>query len=282
MHTAMNIGVIVAVQMADSVDDGVGLLATGGVVEINQGFVTNFFGKNRKIGTDFCCWEACFYKVCHDFVCSGFEVLLVSWRHIILGPLFNLALIVFMATVNPAKHLTNLDEWRRLGEAAIFPPDNRLELINGEILEMAPIGFNHAGHVIRLLNFFAPRIANKALLNAQNPLQLSDLSEPEPDFMLLKPNADFYSSRHPTASDVLLLIEVADTSLKFDQNQKLHLYAVHGIPEYWLLNLNDLSLEVYRKPNGEVYAEKTTLHAGDNRKHCHSYRNITLDVADIL
>ena len=81
--------------------------------------------------------------------------------------------------------------------------------------------------------------------------------------MLLKPNDDFYSSRHPSANDVLLLIEVADSSLTFDQNHKLRLYALHGIPEYWLLNLNDSCLEVYRKPNGEVYAEKTTLRAGD-------------------
>jgi len=168
-----------------------------------------------------------------------------------------------MATVHPTKHLTNLTEWRRLGEAAIFPPDSRVELINGEIFDMAPIGFNHAGHVIRLLNFFAPRVADKALINAQNPLQLGDLSEPEPDFMLLKPHADYYSSRHPSAEDVLLLIEVADTSLKFDQNQKLRLYALHGIPEYWLLNLNDMCLEVYRKPFGETYKEKTTLYPGD-------------------
>jgi Uma2 family endonuclease len=168
-----------------------------------------------------------------------------------------------MATVHPTKHLTNLTEWRRLGEAAIFPPDSRVELINGEIFDMAPIGFNHAGHVIRLLNFFAPRVADKALINAQNPLQLGDLSEPEPDFMLLKPHADYYSSRHPTAEDVLLLIEVADTSLKFDQNQKLRLYALHGISEYWLLNLNDVCLEVYRKPFGETYKEKTTLYQGD-------------------
>ncbi|MCX7096714.1 MAG: Uma2 family endonuclease [Methylococcales bacterium] len=168
-----------------------------------------------------------------------------------------------MATVNPTKHLTNLDEWRRLGEAGIFPPESRLELINGEILEMAPIGFNHAGHLIRLLNYFAPLVGDKALLNAQNPLQLGDLSEPEPDFMLLKPRADFYSSRHPIAADVLLLVEVADSSLYYDQNQKLRLYALHGIPEYWLLNLNEPCLEVYRQPHGEVYAEKSTLRQGD-------------------
>ena len=186
-----------------------------------------------------------------------------------------------MTTVNPTKHLTNLDEWRRLGEANIFPPGSQLELINGEILEMAPIGFNHAGHVIRLLNFFAPLVGNNALINSQNPLQLGDLSEPEPDFMLLKPNADFYSSRHPNADDVLLLVEVADSSLVFDQNQKLHLYALHGIPEYWLLNLNDLSLEVYRKPSGEVYAEKTTLRAGDTLT-LSQLPEISIRIADIL
>lgn len=186
-----------------------------------------------------------------------------------------------MATVNPTKHLTNINEWRRLGEANIFPPESRLELINGEILEMAPIGFNHAGHVIRLLNFFAPLVSNKALVNAQNPLQLGDLSEPEPDFMLLKPNADFYSSRHPNANDVLLLIEVADSSLTFDQNQKLRLYALHGIPEYWLLNLNDECLEVYRKPNGEVYAEKTTLRVGDTIT-LSQLNEISIRMADIL
>jgi Uma2 family endonuclease len=186
-----------------------------------------------------------------------------------------------MATVNPTKHLTTIDEWRRLGEAAIFPPESRLELINGEILDMAPIGFNHAGHVIRLLNFFALLVGNKALLNVQNPLQLGDLSEPQPDFMLLKPNADCYSSRHPTAGDVLLLVEVADSSLGYDQNQKLRLYARHGIPEYWLLNLNDSCLEVYRQPNGEVYAEKTTLRSGDSIT-LSQLDGISIRMADIL
>ncbi|WP_245619749.1 Uma2 family endonuclease [Methylomicrobium agile] len=145
-----------------------------------------------------------------------------------------------------------------------FPPDSRLELIEGEILEMAPIGFNHAGHVMRLNHFFSKLLGDRALVNIQNPLQLGDLSEPEPDFMLLRPNPDFYSSRHPKADDVLLLIEVADSSLAFDQNQKQRLYALHRIPEYWLLNLNDNCLEVYRRPHGELYEEKTTLRIGDS------------------
>mgnify|MGYP003392611131 CR=1 FL=1 len=169
-----------------------------------------------------------------------------------------------MATVNPTKHLTTIDEWRRLGEAAIFPPESRIELINGEILDMAPIGFNHAGHLNRLNRLLTRLIPDEVIPSVQNPLQLGDLSEPQPDFMLLKPNADCYSSRHPIADDVLLLVEVADSSLGYDQNQKLRLYALHGIPEYWLLNLNDACLEVYRQPNGEVYAEKTTLRTGDS------------------
>jgi Uma2 family endonuclease len=186
-----------------------------------------------------------------------------------------------MATVNPTKHLTNLDEWRRLGEANIFPPETRLELINGEILEMAPIGFNHAGHLKRINNLFSKLVPGNLITSVQDPLQLGDLSEPEPDFMLLKPNADFYSSRHPNANDVLLLIEIADSSLMFDQNQKLRLYALHGIPEYWLLNLNDACLEVYRKPNGEVYAEKTTLRAGDTIT-LSQLNEISILISDIL
>lgn len=169
-----------------------------------------------------------------------------------------------MANANPRKHLTDLREWRKMGEAGIFSPDSRLELINGEILEMAPIGSNHAGHVILLMNVFAPLLYGKALFNAQNPLQLGELSEPQPDFMALKPDDGFYCSRHPKADDVYLLIEVADSSLSFDQNQKLRLYALHGIPEYWLLNLNNSTLEVYRGPLDESYTDKTVLQSGDS------------------
>jgi Uma2 family endonuclease len=162
------------------------------------------------------------------------------------------------------KHLTDIHEWQRLGEANIFPPNSRLELIEGEILEMAPIGCKHAGHLMRIMHYFAQIVGENALLNAQNPLQLGDLSEPEPDFMLLRPRADFYSSQHPVATDVLLLIEIADSSLAFDQTQKLRLYAMHHIAEYWIINLNDHCLEVYREPSGENYAQKTSLRIGQH------------------
>ena len=162
------------------------------------------------------------------------------------------------------RHLTNLAEWKKLGEANIFPPESHLELINGEIIEMAPIGPHHASHLKRLINVFSALTQDSALIAAKDPLQLGDISEPEPDFMLLRPRSDFYYENHPVASDVILLIEIAESSLRFDQNQKLRLYALHNISEYWLLNVNDTCLEVYRQPYDGLYAEKTTLRAGDN------------------
>jgi len=182
---------------------------------------------------------------------------------------------------HPTKHLTRLDEWRRMGEAGIFPPDSRVELINGEIIEMPPIGFNHAGHIKRINRLLTQLVPENLITSVQDPVQLGELSEPQPDFMLLKADPDFYCTRHPNADDVLLLVEVAELSLAFDQNQKLRLYAEHGILEYWLLNLNDNCLEVYRKPHGEVYAEKTTLYPGDSVT-LSQLPDITLSVSAIL
>jgi Uma2 family endonuclease len=179
------------------------------------------------------------------------------------------------------KHLTDIHEWRKLGEANIFPPESRIELIEGEIFEMAPIGFNHAGHLKSINKLFTKLVPDNLFTSVQDPLLLGDLSEPEPDFMLLKPDANGYKTRHPVADDVLLLIEVSDSSLNFDQNQKLRLYAVHNIPEYWLLNLNDNCLEVYRKPNGEVYAEKMTLYIGD-KITLSQLSDVSIQISDIL
>jgi Uma2 family endonuclease len=133
----------------------------------------------------------------------------------------------------------------------------------------------------RINKLFTVLTADCADTSVQNPLQLGDLSEPEPDFMLLKPTADFYCSRHPNADDVLLLIEVADSSLSFDQNQKLRLYARHNIPEYWLLNLKDSCIEVYRQPHEDVYGEKTTLRVGDTIT-LSQLNQLTINIADIL
>jgi Uma2 family endonuclease len=186
-----------------------------------------------------------------------------------------------MVAVFPQKHLTDLAEWHRMGEAGIFPPESRLELINGEILHMAPIGFNHAGHVNRLTSVFAPLLAKQAIVGVQNPLQLGDLSEPEPDFVLLRPETSFYSTRHPNADDVLLLIEVSDSTLRFDRTQKMRLYATYFIPEYWIVNLIDNCLEVYRQPQDGDYLDKAVLTANDQIDLV-SFNHIQIQVGAIL
>lgn len=186
-----------------------------------------------------------------------------------------------MLAVFPQKHLTDIAEWHRMGEAGIFSPDSRMELIEGEILHMAPIGFNHAGHVNRLNNFLTLLARGKAVVSVQNPVQLGDLSEPEPDFLLLRPDADFYTTRHPVAADVLLLVEVSDSTLGFDRSQKLRLYATHAIPEYWIVNLIDNCLEVYRQPQDGDYLEKTVLSKADKLNLC-SLPEIQVAVSDIL
>ncbi len=169
-----------------------------------------------------------------------------------------------MVAVFPQKHLTDIAEWHRMGQAGIFPPESRLELIEGEILTMAPIGFNHAGHVNRLNRIFA-RLWNEGVyVRVQSPIQLGDLSEPEPDLALAKPDADDYTTRHPSAADVLLLVEVSDSTLRFDRTQKLRLYAGHNIPEYWIVNLIDNCLEIYRQPQDGDYLDKSVLTKADN------------------
>ncbi|QPK61772.1 Uma2 family endonuclease [Methylomonas sp. LL1] len=169
-----------------------------------------------------------------------------------------------MSAVFPQKHLTDIAEWHRMGEAGIFPPESHMELIEGEILHMAPIGFNHAGHLNRLNRLFNRLLDDQVVISVQNPLQLDDLSEPEPDFVLLKPEASFYTTRYPTAADVLLLIEVSDTTLRFDRNQKLRLYAGHNITEYWIVNLIDDCLEIYRQPQDGDYLDKSVLSKADS------------------
>ncbi len=169
-----------------------------------------------------------------------------------------------MAAVLPQRHLITINEWQKMVAANAFSPEKRIELIDGEILEMPPIGFNHAGHVNRMTNLFAFLVVEKkAIISVQNPLQLGDLSDPQPDFMLLRPEADFYTTRHPQPEDVLLLVEVADSSLSYDRERKQRLYAMFGIPEYWLINLNNESLEVYRHLSDESYAQKLTFYYGE-------------------
>lgn len=186
-----------------------------------------------------------------------------------------------MVDVFPQKHLTDIAEWHRMGEAGIFPPETRMELIEGEILHTAPKGFNHAAHVTRLSRYFIRSLDDSVSVRGQNPIQLGDLSEPEPDLALVKADSNDYTTRHPNAADVLLLVEVADSTLRFDRSQKLRLYAKHQIPEYWIVNLIDNCLEVFRQPQDGDYLDKTVLSKAD-RVTLQVLPEIQVAVADIL
>lgn len=144
-------------------------------------------------------------------------------------------------------------EYDRMVEAGILGEDDRVELIDGEILQMSPIGQRHASSVRRMIRLLTNLVGDAAIVDAQNPIHLDEHGEPQPDLALLAPRPDFYRQDHPDAPDVLLLIEVADSSLDYDRQIKLPLYAQAGIPEVWLVNLSANVVEVYRDPTLDGY-----------------------------
>jgi Uma2 family endonuclease len=156
----------------------------------------------------------------------------------------------------PHRRKLSADQFEQMGRTGILGPDARVELIEGEMIEMAPIGSRHAAAVAFLSMHFTRAVGDAALVWIQNPLRLADDSEPQPDVMLLRPSADRYRSAHPRPQDVLLLVEVADTTLAFDRETKLPLYARHGVPEVWILNLDAERLEVHREPGAGGYRRK--------------------------
>ena len=155
------------------------------------------------------------------------------------------------------RHIFTVDDYHRMAEAGILSEDSRVELINGEIITMSPINSPHASTVDRISNFLKEEIGKSVIARVQSPLSISKLSEPEPDVMLLEPRDDFYASAHPQASDVYLLIEVADSSVRIDREIKLPVYAAAGVPEVWIVNLADRRVEVYREVSqGRYQSEK--------------------------
>jgi Uma2 family endonuclease len=155
------------------------------------------------------------------------------------------------------RHRYTVDEYHRMGQAGVLSQDARVELIEGEIIDMTPIGSRHAATVKRLSHALMQAVGNTAIVSVQDPVVLDDRSEPQPDLALLNPRDDFYAGAHPTAMDVLLIIEVADASLLYDREVKLPLYARHRIPEVWLVDLENNMLLIHREPQDERYTEIT-------------------------
>jgi Uma2 family endonuclease len=175
-----------------------------------------------------------------------------------------------------------VDEYHRMGETGILPEDSRIELICGDIVLREPIGAYHAGTVRRLDRLFTLGLGNRAIVSAQNPVQFpKEDTELQPDVALLRPRDDLYTSRHPQAADVLLLIEVADTTLRLDRRVKVPLYARAGVQEVWLLDLTTRRLEVYREPLGDRYRSVRILQRGQHVSPA-AFGDFPIDVADLL
>lgn len=144
-------------------------------------------------------------------------------------------------------------QYHQMAQSGILKEDDWVELLRGEIVEMSPIGRRHAACVRRLIRLFSQRLCDRVLVDAQDPVELDDNSEPQPDIALLRLRDDFYEAGHPQAEDVLLLVEVADTTIEFDREVKIPLYAEAGISEVWVVDINGQCLEVYQQPSSKGY-----------------------------
>lgn len=163
----------------------------------------------------------------------------------------------------PPRRRFDVAAYHRMAEAGILHPKDRVELIDGEIVEMAPIGSAHSGTTNRLTSLVGRLAADgRVVASIQGPLRLDPFNEPQPDLMLLRPRADFYRASHPSAADVLLLVEIADSSLAYDRGPKLALYARHGVPEIWIVDLAGRAVEVCREPGPDGYAERRRVTEG--------------------
>lgn len=179
------------------------------------------------------------------------------------------------------KKLFTVDEFYRMADAGIFTEDDRVELIDGEIIQMSPIGVRHMGCVNRANTFFVESFGRKAVVSIQNTLRLTTYTEPLPDVVVLKPRADFYGSKKCTPEDVLLVVEVADTTLRYDRNVKVPRYAAAGILEVWIEDLKSDLLLVYRDPAEKIFKTAITLHRGDSISPL-AFPEVTFKVEDLL
>lgn len=167
-------------------------------------------------------------------------------------------------TVPVLRRRFTVEEFHRMAQAGILAEDDRVELLHGELVEMTPIGSRHAACVNRLNRLFSRQMGERVLVSVQNPIRLGELSEPQPDLMLLRPRPDDYAQAHPEAGEALLIVEVADTSMEVDRQVKVPLYARAGLREVWLVDLAGGTVEVYRNPSPEGFARVQRFSRGQS------------------
>jgi Uma2 family endonuclease len=183
--------------------------------------------------------------------------------------------------VEPRKKLFTVEQFYRMGEAGVFSRDERVELINGEIILMSPIGGRHQARVDRVTALFAKSFGGRAIVRVQGPIHLDEYNLPQPDIVLLKPRDDFYESGHPRPGDIFLAMEIAETSLRYDLNQKLSVYAISGVPEYWIEDIDRDEILAHRSPSQDTYDDCFTVRRGGTLSPA-AFPDVTFKAEQIL
>lgn len=184
--------------------------------------------------------------------------------------------------IEPKRRRFTLEEYYRMAEVGILRLKERVELIEGEIIEMSPIGLVHAATVDRIADVFARRLTGRAIVRTQGPIILADFaSQPQPDVTLLMPRTDFYATKGPGPTDIILVVEVMDTTVAYDRGVKLPLYARAGIAEVWLANVNTRHLEGHRRPTPEGYAESRDF-PEDGQLSIQAFTDVAFPVRELL
>lgn len=174
-----------------------------------------------------------------------------------------------------------VEDFRKMTEAGILPEESGWEVIDGYLMDKMTIGSKHASIVNRLNSLLSGLVENRAIVSVQNPIQIDDYNEPEPGIALLHKRSDFYAKSLPTSTDVFLLIEVAETTIAYDRDVKMTLYAEAGIMEVWLVNLKEESIEQYSSPQNGRFGSVETLRKGQSIQSI-SLEELSLNVNDVL
>jgi len=193
-----------------------------------------------------------------------------------------------MTTVAEIEKITKIapkrfrvEDFRKMTEIGILPEESGWEIVDGFLIDKMTIGSKHSGTVNRLNRTLIVLLGKNVVVAVQNPVHIDEYNEPEPDIALLKPRDDFYTASHAAPQDVLLLIEVSDSTLEYDREVKKNLYAEAEIAEYWLVNLQDNTLEVYSQPKNGNYRLARILESGETIEAT-TVKNLKLHIDEIL
>ncbi|MEM8640383.1 MAG: Uma2 family endonuclease [Cyanobacteria bacterium P01_G01_bin.54] len=184
-------------------------------------------------------------------------------------------------TVQILRKKFTVGQYHQMIESGILTDRDRVELLQGEIIEMSPVGFKHAACVDRLNDRLGKSLGDRAIIRVQSSIQLSNYSEPQPDIAILRRRDDFYGNGHPQPPDIFALIEVSDTTIKYDRETKLPLYAQDGIPEVWIVDLGEQAIERYTAPSPSGYQQTQTL-THQQLIRLQAFQDITFSIVQLL